>query len=44
MFLKKDEILFYGETEIRIKIRRNREDGSVSQLARHAALNSRCSR
>ena len=43
MFLKKDEILFYGETEIRIKIRRNIEDGSVSPLARQAALNSRCS-
>ena len=44
MFVKTDEILLYGETEIRIKNRRNRKNGSVSRLARHAALNSRCSR
>ena len=43
MFVKNEEILLYGVTEIRINIRRNREDG-IFPLARHAALNSLCSR
>ena len=35
MFLKKDEILFYGGTEIRIKIRRNKEKYQTRQKEIH---------